>query len=52
MMFLCNWNSYNSVSMDIACRSFGLPSPKEGDVKGDSVAKAYSEGNIICKKLR
>ena len=46
MMFLCNWNSYNSVSMDIACRSFGLPSPKEGDVKGDSVAKAYSEGNI------
>ncbi|MEE2858310.1 MAG: ribonuclease H-like domain-containing protein [Candidatus Neomarinimicrobiota bacterium] len=46
MMFLCNWNSYNSVSMDIACRSFGILSPKEGDVKGDSVAKAYSEGNI------
>ena len=32
--------------MDIACHSFGLPSPKEGEVKGDSVAKAYLEGNI------
>ena len=32
--------------MDIACRSFGISSPKEGEVKGDSVAKAYSKGNI------
>ena len=32
--------------MDIACRSFGIPSPKEGDVKGDPVAKAFEEGNI------
>ena len=46
MMFLCNWNSYNAVSMDIACRSFGIPSPKEGKVTGDTVAKAYAEGNI------
>ncbi len=46
MMYLCNWNSYNSVSMDIACRSFGIPSPKEGEVKGDTVAKAFNEGNI------
>jgi len=46
MMFLCNWNSYNAVSMDIACRSFGIPSPKEGDVKGETVAKAFAEGNI------
>ena len=46
MMFLCNWNNYNAVSMDIACRSFGIPSPKEGDVKGDTVAKAFDEGNI------
>ena len=44
MMFLCNWNNYNAVSMDIACRSFGIPSPKEGDVKGDTVAKAFDEG--------
>ncbi len=46
MMYLCNWNSYNSVSMDIACRSFGIQSPKEGEVKGDTVAKAFEEGNI------
>ena len=46
MMFLCNWNSYNSISMDIACRSFNIPSPKVGDVKGNSVAIAYKEGNI------
>ena len=32
--------------MDIACRSFGIPSQKERDVKGDTVAKAFEEGNI------
>ena len=46
MMFLCNWNSYNAVSMDIACRSFGIPSPKVGKITGSMVAKAYSDGNI------
>lgn len=46
MMYLCNWNNYNSVSMDVACRSFGIPSPKEGEVKGETVAKAFEEGNI------
>jgi len=46
MMFLCNWNNYNALSMDIACRSFGISSPKEGDVKGDTVANAFKEGNI------
>jgi hypothetical protein len=40
MMFLCNWNNYNAISMDIACRSFGIPSPKSGEVTGDTVAKA------------
>ncbi len=46
MMFLCNWNNYNAVSMYIACRSFGIPSPKEGDVKENTVAKAFDEENI------
>ena len=32
--------------MDIACRSFGIPSPKEGKVTGDTVAKAFEDGNI------
>ena len=46
MMFLCNWNSYNAVSMDIACRSFGIPSPKEGEINAETVATAYIEGKI------
>ena len=32
--------------MDVTCRSFGIPSPKGGEVKGDTVAKAFEEGNI------
>ena len=46
MMFLCNLNNYNAASMDVACRSFGIPSPKVGEVAGDMVVKAYEEGNI------
>ena len=34
--------------MDIACRSFGIPSPKTGEVTGDTVTKAYEEGNITA----
>ena len=30
----------------VACRSFGIPSPKEGEVKGETVAKSYEDGNI------
>tara|TARA_B100000315_G_C14040184_1_gene347122 strand:+ start:133 stop:507 length:375 start_codon:yes stop_codon:yes gene_type:complete len=47
MMFLCNWNNYNAISMDIACRSFGIPSPKESDVKGETVLKAFEEEKIF-----
>ena len=32
--------------MDIASRSFGIPSPKAGEVKGDTVGKAFVDGNI------
>ena len=46
MMFLCNWNSYNAISLNIACRSFDIHSPKEGEVTGSTAAKAYAEGNI------
>ena len=46
MMFLCNWNNYNAISLDITCRSFGIPSPKEGEVSGETVAQAYEEGNV------
>ena len=46
MMFLCNWNNYNAISLDIGCRSFGIPSPKEGEVSGNTVAKAFKDGNV------
>ena len=32
--------------MDVTCRSFGIPSPKEGEVNWETVDKAYEEGNI------
>jgi len=32
--------------MDIACRSFGISLPKEGEVKGDTVGKAFEDGNV------
>ena len=37
---------YIDETMDIACRSFGIPSPKGGEVTGDTEEKAYEEGNI------
>jgi predicted PolB exonuclease-like 3'-5' exonuclease len=46
MMFLANWDFRKTVSFDIACRSFGIPSPKEGEVKGETVAKAFEEANL------
>ena len=45
MMFVANWSNYNAVSLDVVCQSFGIPSPKEGEVKGNTVAKAFAEGN-------
>ena len=50
MMFLCNWNNYNAVSKDIAYRSFRILSPKEDEVKGATVAKAYESENIDAIK--
>ncbi len=46
MMFISNWSSYNSVSLDVVCQSFGIASPKQGEVKGNSVAKAFEAGNL------
>ncbi len=45
MQFLANWGR-GSVSLDIACHSFGIPSPKEGEVTGETVAAAYEAGEL------
>ena len=39
-------NNYNAISLDITCCSFGIASPKEGEVSGETVAQAYEEGNV------
>ncbi len=44
MMYLANWNTYNAVNLNTACLSFGIPSPKSGEVKGNTVADAVNDG--------
>lgn len=45
MQFLSRWGR-EGVSLDLACRSFGIPSPKEGEVKGETVAAAFERGDL------
>lgn len=45
MQFLSRWGR-EGVSLDLACRSFGIPSPKEGEVTGDRVAAAFERGDL------
>ena len=46
MMFLCNRKNHNAVSMDIACRSYGISSHKEGEVNGETVSITYENEKI------
>ena len=45
MQFLSQWGR-QGVSLEVACHSFGIPSPKEGAVKGESVAAAFEAGEL------
>ena len=45
MQFLSRWGR-EGVSLEMACHSFGIPSPKEGAVKGESVAAAFEAGDL------
>lgn len=45
MQFLSRWGR-EGVSLDLACRSFDIPSPKEGEVKGETVAAAFERGEL------
>ena len=47
MQFLTNWGR-DWVSLEVACHAFGIPSPKEGEVKGETVAGAFEEGNLAA----
>lgn len=45
MQFLSRWGR-EGVSLEVACHSLGVPSPKEGEVKGESVAAAFEAGDL------
>lgn len=45
MQFLSRWGR-EGVSLEMACHSFGIPSPKEGEVTGDTVAVAHERGDL------
>ncbi len=45
MQFLSRWGN-EGVSLDMACRSFGIPSPKEGEVQGNTVNAAFQAGDL------
>lgn len=47
MQFLSRWGR-EGISLDLACRSFDIPSPKEGEVKGETVAAAFERGDLAA----
>ena len=49
MQFLSRWGR-EGVSLEMACHAFGIPSPKEGEVKGNTVAEAFQQGDLEAVK--
>ena len=47
MQFLSRWQR-EGISLELASHSFGIPSPKEGQVTGDSVAAAFERGELAA----
>ena len=45
MQYLSRWGR-EGVSLHVACHSFGIPSPKDGDVTGETVAEAVDRGDL------
>ena len=51
---MCEWSKWNlqsKISLHALSKVLGIPSPKEGDIEGKDVAKAYQDGRIkeICQ---
>jgi len=46
MQHLSNWTFSLRPSLELICDFFGIPTPKEGDVKASTVAEAYQQGKI------
>lgn len=45
------WDNQSSISLHAISKALGIPSPKEGDIEGKDVGKAYADGRIeeICE---
>jgi len=51
---MCEWSKWNlqsKISLHALSKVLGIPSPKEGEIEGKDVAKAYQDGRIkeICQ---
>ena len=46
MMWVANWDRYNSPSLRLLAEHLGITSPKEGDVAAENVYEAFKEGKI------
>ena len=51
---MCEWSKWNlqsKISLHALSKVLGIPSPKEGEIEGKDVAKAYQDGRIkeICE---
>ena len=46
MNFLSDFEWHKKISLKTACEFFGIPSPKEGEVKAESVAEYYAAGKL------
>lgn len=46
MQHMSNWTMNLRPSLELACEFFRIPTPKEGEVKAASVAKAYQQGKL------
>tara|TARA_Y100001938_G_scaffold127581_2_gene180587 strand:- start:4604 stop:5290 length:687 start_codon:yes stop_codon:yes gene_type:complete len=46
MLFMSDYDNYRKCSLKTACEFLDIPSPKEGEVKGDEVADVYAKGGL------
>lgn len=43
---LADWDRRNSCTLDLACETFGIPTPKDGKIAAADVASEFEKGNI------
>jgi len=46
LQIVSDWNSSNSVKLDLVCDQLGIQTPKGGDIEAKDVEKAYLDGRI------